>query len=568
VQALVIAASVLLACKLIYIQVLRHDFYMQLAAKYYPSNRPRAGQSGAILDREGRVLADSVTVASLKVAPRIARRMEDIPAMAQFIATTLKRDKKQILRILQSDADWAYLARGVDLQTAGKIMAAGFAGVTRDLEYRRTYPNGSLACHVIGVRSADYRPLEGLEYRYRFLLDGKPGTTVTNVDAFGRTIVGHEQQLSLPPLPGMDVVTTLDLTVQRFVEAELDRCMAKRRPKAATCVVMDCNTGEILALASRPNYDPNRIAGVPAGVTRVGVSPTSMLNLCVSRQHEPGSTFKPLVVAAALDAGVIKPTDRFLCKGTEMIGGKPLHCWGKWAVTGHGYLTPEQIIAKSCNLGAAHIALKLGADAYYKFLRKAGFGQVTRCGLMGEMAGQLQKPEQMRKRDLANIGFGQNVGVTDIQLVAAISAIVNGGLYHQPHIIKAVYNKDGSLYRKFEPPSPRRLCSEHTSKLIRKMLVAAVEHGTGHLARIKGACIGGKTGTAQIWDPKKREFSSYIMSFVLAAPMDTKPQFVILVTVQDPTIGEHGAEVAAPVAREIARSMLMRRGLLKRASSG
>ncbi len=563
IRALIVGVSVFLAGRLVYVQVFRHDFYLHLATIYHPSDRPRAGPPGAILTRSGHILADSVTVASLKVDPHIARDKEDLAPMARFIGKQLGVDESQVREKLHSNAPWEYLARKVDLEVASSIMDARFAGVQQDLEYRRNYPNGPVACHVVGVRGSDHRPREGLEYRYRFLLDGQPGTRITNVDAFDRTIVGQENQPALPPLPGMDLVTTLDLSVQRAVEAELDRCVSRTRPKAATCVVMDCRSGEILALGCRPCYDPNRIAGAPAGATHVGIPTKNLLNLCVSRQYEPGSTFKPLLIAAALDAGAIKPTDTFLCKGTETIGGKPLRCWGPWATRGHGRLTAEEVIVNSCNLGAAHIALKLGAEPYYDFLQRVGFAQKPRSGLASEVAGHIQKPEEMYERDLANLGFGQGVGVTDIQLAAAISAIVNGGIYYRPYIIRAVRTKEGDVYREANPPQGRQICSEATSKLVRKMLVAAVERGTGRQARIKGACVGGKTGTAQIWNPKTQEFDGNIMSFVMAAPLDTQPQFVILVTVQEPAVGEHGADVAAPVAREIAKSLLRRQGLLK-----
>lgn len=565
----VLAVSLYLCGRLVYIQVIRHSFYLELAAKYQPADHPRAGQPGAITDRDGRVLADSVTTASIKINPHIAQRHEDINRMASFIAGKLGLDPGEVLSILKRDSEFAYIARRVDLTKANVIMAANFAGVGMDLEYSRSYPNGRMACHVIGVRSSDHRPLEGLELRYRFLLDGAAGTPITNVDAFGRTIVGQEGEPALSPVAGMNLVTTLDLNIQRTVESELDRCMQERRAQAATCVVMDPRTGEILAMASRPNYDPSVVSGAGSRVAHAALSRNTMQNRCVTRQYEPGSTFKPLVVAAALDAGAITVSDTFDCPGTVMLGGKPLHCAGQWASRGHGVQTAEQVLINSCNIGAAKIAVRLGAPRLVDFLHNAGIAQLPRCGLAGEAAGQLQDSNKMRVRDLANVGFGQNVAITDIQLISAISAVLNSGIYARPHILKAVNNKDGALFREVNPQLGPRVCSAQTSALLRKFLVSVVEnaHGTGKKGRIPGVCVGGKTGTAQMWNPQARRFEGHIVSFVMFAPMDTLPQFAILVTVQEPKVGASGGEVAAPVAREIMRSILQRRGLIKPVSS-
>jgi stage V sporulation protein D (sporulation-specific penicillin-binding protein) len=564
---LIVALSAVLALRLAYIQTIRRPFYLTLATKIQPVDRPRAGQPGKIRDRNGEVLADSVTVATVKVNPGMARRNEDIQKMAAFLAEKLGLSEAQVSTALTSTADLEYLAKGVPLETASAAMAGNFAGLGQDLSYRRNYPRGALACHVIGARGSDHTPIEGLESQFRFLLDGLAGTPITNVDAFGRSIVGQEDQPALPSQPGVDLYTTLDFTVQGIAEAALQRCWEEKQPKSATCIVLDCNTGEILALACRPNYDPNLLSHAEEAAARKSLQPEQMSNLCAGREYEPGSTFKPLCIAAALDAGVIQPTDRFRCEGTTSIGGRRLSCWGEWAGKGHGLVTPADILAKSCNLGAARIALKLGADRYVKFLRSVGIGESTRSGLPGEADGRLLRPETMRTRDLANSGFGQSVSVTDVQMAAAIAAVLNGGVYYRPHIIKAVTDKDGKVYREVLPQALRQVCSEETSSTLRQMLVGVVEHGTGRLARIEGATIGGKTGTAQIWDSKLKQFNGYMMSFTLVAPLDTKPQFVILVTVREPKFGVHAADVAAPVAREIALFMLKQRGLLHSANT-
>lgn len=248
------------------------------------------------------------------------------------------------------------------------------------------------------------------------------------------------------------------------------------------------------------------------------------------------------------------------------MGGKPLSCWGRWAHQGHGRLDLASTIVKSCNICAARIALKIGAKKYWEFLRRCGIGSPTWIGLPGETDGKLRTPSQMEIRDLANMGFGQGVAVTDVQLLAAICAVVNGGRLMQPYLVDRVLNTDGTTYRQVEPLFIREVCTPATSRTIRKLLRGVVESpgGTGYRARIPGVAVGGKTGTAQMWDPERQRYRPYqhMLSFVLVAPVDIQPEFAILVTVKNPKRGEHGGQVAGPVAREIAVYMLQERDLI------
>lgn len=561
--SIVILLAVGLAGRLVYVQVINRGFYLRLDDRIHPVGPPLQSPAGAILDRRGQTLANSVMTASLKVDPRQLRRHEDTQSVAAYLAEKLATPEATILEILERDSNFAYLQRRVPLNIAREILDQQYKGMSQDLEYTRVYPVGAGGCHLVGYCSSDCRPLAGIEYRYRFVLQGLPGMPRQNVDAWGRTIVGREGEGGLPPVPGKDVILTIDLVLQRMVDDALDRCWKYNQPTEATTVVMDPNTGAILALASRPNYDPNRIASAATGVQRAAVSPQSLRNLPVNREYEPGSTFKILLAAAALETGAVKADDRFYCAGTTRLGGKPLRCWGPWAHKGHGSLDLTGVIAKSCNIGAAQIAVKIGPEPFYQFLRRCGFGEPTGIGLSAEAAGRLQSPQTMRVRDLANMGFGQNVSVTDINLLAAVSAIVNGGVLMQPHVVDRVINADGTVYRQVAPQPIRRVCSEATSRQVRGLLRQVVEKGTGRRAAVEGVGVGGKTGTAQIWDPKqKRYLDEHMMSFVLVAPVDKQPDFVILVTVRNPKIGRHGADVALPVARRIAMYMLKERGLV------
>lgn len=562
----VIIIAVVLALRLTYIQTVRRGFYLRVAQQLHRPEAPEAVPPGRIYDIAGRTLADAEAVADLKVDMVTLRKHENLEEVRQYLLPTLKVSPERLDAILESSRRGAYLARRVPLAQAEQVMAQRFRGITVEHGYKRVYLYGEVGCHVVGYYSSDQRPLGGLDRQYRFVLVGRPGTPRSNVDAFGRTIVGMEGQASLPPVPGKSLVTTLDLDVQRTVEAALDRLWQTNRPETATAVVMNPRTGALLALASRPNYDPNDISSAEIGVARAPVPAESLTNLSVTGDYEPGSTLKVLTIAAGLETGAVTPASRFYCAGTMELGGRRLSCWGRWEERGHGHgwLDLSGILAQSCNLGAAQLALRIGSEDFTRFLRQCNLGQRTGLGLSGESKGRLYDSESLYTRDVANMGFGQHLSVTSVQLVAAVSAVVNDGHYMQPQLVRRVLNADGSVYHEVAPTVKRKVCSPEVSRLVRQMMVGVVEHGTGKLARIPGVVIGGKTGTAQVWDPDTRTFppGEKVVSFVLIAPADRVPDFCILVTAENPAVGEHGADVAAPIANEIALYMLRRSGIL------
>ena len=562
----IILIAIGLAARVVYLQVFRRDHFLRLAGMLSSPNQPLAGQPGAIRDYRRRIVADSVITASVKADPKLIRQSHDVAAVSQYLSNELGLPSDQVKEKLNSKRDFVYLKRRVPLATSERIMAEQLAGISRDLEYKRVYPEGAVGCHLLGYYSSDYRPLAGVEYQYRFVIEGQVGTPLRNQDAWGRTIVGMENQPGLPAVPGKDLLLTVDWDLQKVVEDALEQCWDYEQPDQATVLVMEPDTGAILAMAARPNYDPNLIASAAGGIARVDIPKRDLINLTVSREYEPGSTFKVLLAAAALDTGAVTLGDTFVCPGTMQLGGKPLKCWGRWATIGHGGLNLADTIAKSCNVCAAQIAVRIGAERYCEFLRRCGISQRTRVGLPGETDGRLQAPDDMYKRDVANIGFGQNVAVTDVQLIAGICAVVNGGRLMRPYVVDRVLNPDGTTYRQVEPALVRRVCSQETSRTVRRLLRGVVEksYGTGHGARIPGVVVGGKTGTAQIWDPQRKKYreNEHMLSFVLVAPVDTQPQFVILVTVRNAKKGQYVSQVAIPVARQVAVYMLRERDLI------
>jgi len=555
-------ALLLLTGRLFHIQVIKRSYYLKLDAGIHRGLAPSHPKPGTICARGGEPLAESIQTLSLCADPVRVRDKEGVRCAAREIADAVGLGYVDVRDRLEQEAEkgsrFVYLKRLLPLSQAEKVDELRLAGVWGEHEYRRLYPGGSLACHVLGRCSPFHEPLDGIEYRWRFLLAGRAGTWRKNVDPHGRIIPGEDNRAVLPSVPGKAIILTIDRSVQRAAEMALDDCMDKQLPKAATCVVLDPQTGAVLALASRPCFDPNH----PGSSTE-----QQRENRPVIRQYEPGSLFKVLLAAAVLESERYKPSLRFFCGGVTEIGGKPLRCWGRWADNGgHGTLDLTGMLVKSCNLVAAQFALWLEPEEYHRFLKRVGIGERTQVGMPGEAGGYLRPTDELSERDLANLGFGQGVAVTDIQMVTAIAAVVNGGRLMQPYVVQTVADpREDTVLRQVKPLVRRRVCSEQTSAKIREMMRQVVEReeGTGKPARIEGVQVGGKTGTAQKWIPEAGGFvpGRNIVSFVLVTPLD-EPRFVILVTADEPTVGEHGADVAAPVARAVALAALRHAGLL------
>ncbi len=558
-----ITIGLLLGLRLAYIQTIRHGFYMRLAEEIADAPRPEVVPPGRIYDSAGHVLADSQSAADLGVDPTVARAA-NLEETRQALIEILGLPPETVDRKLAAPGHYQPLVKLAPAITVQRLQALQLPGLVVDPRYRRVYPNGTTAAHVLGAYSADQRPIEGLDLRYRFLLAGQPGTPRRNVDAWGRTIVGMEDDTALPSVPGKALVTTLDLDLQRQVEAALERLWTFNRPENAAVVVMEPTTGAILALSSRPTYNPNDLASSTASPRQSAVTQQHLRNLPVSWEYEPGSTFKVLTATAALHYGAVNMNSTFHCSGTIEIGGRPLHCWGKWAAKGHGSLDLAGVLAQSCNLGAAQVVTRVGPQRFTEFLQRCGFGARTGVGLPGEARGKVFPAASLRKRDLANMGFGQHILVTPLQLTAAISGVVNDGVYMQPQIVRRVLNADGTVFREIQPRAKVALCTPEVSRQVRRMMVGVVDKGTGRLAHIDGVAVGGKTGTAQVFDPATGTFpdDQKVVSFVLVTRADRRPDYCILVTAKNPQVGEHGADVCAPVAKDIALYLLRRNNLL------
>jgi len=554
---LALVALILIALRLGEIQLARAKYYLHTIAPQVTA-QPRTGMAvpGSLLARDGTVLAQSIYSYTLIAdAVGMAREKEPFAGVAHQLAGIIDKDENDIRATLEAHQNRKYilLQQWLEAEQVPAIREADVCGITLEPSYKRHYPNGTLACHLLGARNQFHIPLCGLEHRYRLLLDGKPSAVGSVTDSSGSPTLGGEDE-TLPPVAGFDIMLTLDVGLQRYVEARMDALCKRESPKNACAVVMKPSSGEILAMCSRPKFDPDILAeGADADpAARMAFKQEYACNVAVERNFAPGSTFKILLAAAALEAG-IDPNRRFSCPGHYDAGGQPITCWGRYGTQGHGQVNMERMVAMSCNIAAAKIALELGPQQYITFLRKAGIGTPPHAGFPGETAGLLPDPETLSRRDLAVLGFGQRVSASALQTTAAAAAIANGGIKLHPHIVAAVLNKDGTVFRQPDLPEPVSVCSRATAQAVLKMMVAAVDYGTAHTAAIEGVEVGAKTGTGQIWNPHTHTFyaDKYLTSFLLICPADN-PEFVVYVAALEPQVGQHGADVAGPTAREIA----------------
>jgi len=581
-MGLVCLVCMLLMGRVVHIQWYARDYYVSTSPKTPGVTKRLEGDRGRILDRNYRVLAESAAATTVSVCPAnvqqwaLGRRGGDRGSIAcaelaeeprliraaRAIAAALDLLESEVLEKLCREQQYVVLAKRADADRAeelkGLVKEAGIRGLSFDPITRREYPFDSLASAVLGYCDGEQRPTAGVEASYQHVTRGQVIALGDRYDRWGRRILNRRTAGRPRPEPGKDLILTLDLGTQQIAEKVLDECWATRHPRGANVVVMSARDGRVLAMACRPTFNPNHIS--KAKSAPVPVQLDALGNRPVSRPMEPGSTFKLLTIAAGLEYGVITPSSVLRCNGTEMIGGKPLGCWGKWRTLGHGSLTPAGILANSCNIGAAKVALRIGPERLWAFVRRCGIGQTPRAGLRAETPGRLLRPASMRTRDLACLGFGQGVLVSDLQMAQAACAILNGGLLYQPRIVEGYLTPNSSECYETKSRVVRRVCSSATSETLRRMAAYAVEKGTGKLAQIPGFCVGGKTATAQIFDPAQGIWLSgphdFVMSFVLAAPVDREPDFVVVVSVERPQVGTHASEVVAPMARRIAEHLL------------
>ncbi len=543
VKALVLAAFLIILFRLVDIMLIDHDRYKDIARLQRTIGKRVLFRRGVIYDRNGKELAINLERPSLYCDPKLIKKPEKV---AVTLTDLIGRPKADILRSIRQNRRFVWLARKVPPRVAEKIERFGFGGIGILPDTKRFYPMGIVGAHVIGFVDLDNRGKEGVERVYNKELIGDLKNSLNKRiylkrDARGNLLyTGGELEST-----GNSIVLTIDQGLQAIVESALDNVVKKRSPKAASVILMDPFTGEILALANRPTFDPNEPGSYRASYRR---------NRAVTDLYEPGSTFKIVMASAALEEGIATLNTKVDCSGGFIeVAGKKIRDTHK-----HGKLTLKEIIQKSSNVGAVKVALKLGPDRFFRYVRKYGFGQKTGVDLTGESPGIVKPPSQWSGTTLAAMAIGYEVMVTPIQVLNAYAVVANGGYRVRPHVLKAVLSKDGQLIRVINSTMGERVISEKTAIQLKEAFKAVVsKDGTAPKAAIDGNTVAGKTGTTKLIDPKTGRYTNrhFVSSFVGMVPVD-RPVFVAIVVVWDPKNAYYGGEVAAPVFREIAEKAL------------
>jgi cell division protein FtsI/penicillin-binding protein 2 len=557
---LLIFVAVAIVCRLLWIQIIRHSYYLQLASHRQVSDLPIPAQRGDIRDRNGLVLVTSIPQKAVFLDPVRYQKVIAQEAQPKPVSHHEKHNAKQpakpqltpaekfarltqLLQMTPADIHAKLLLPGkhveiksVSRRVGDQIRELKLSWVGLEDENKRTYPYGAMAAQTLGFIGADGHGLAGLEIKFNRYLAGRDGAVTQEMDGRRprRPIPGMRHKI--PPVDGHDLRLTIDASLQQVAESALAQGIENAGAAGGTALVMDPINGEILALACQPAFNPNDYQSSPQ---------ERWQNPAIVGVYEPGSTFKLVMATGALEAGFSESMQHAYCSGSKAIGRRTIHC----AHNPHGQVDLERIIEQSCNIGAATIGMRLGRERLAHYVKALGFGQRTGIELQGETPGLVPNPKHWSDIQLANIAFGQGISVTPIQLLRSYCIIANGGIMIQPHLVF-----DPAKHARTGP----RVISEATAAKMRRLFVTVVENGTGKAAAVKDFQIGGKTGTAQKPIPGIGYRSGkYIGSFIGFLPAD-RPRVAILVLIDEPTRGHYGGVVAAPVFQQIACQALLR----------
>ncbi len=546
--------SILIFFLLSFIIIVARDFQLQIIYKNKLEARARSQylkkinllpERGGIYDRNLNELAISIEVDSVYAHPAKVAKPK---TLARTIAPVLLTGKMRIEDKLLSNSPFVWLKRQIDLAKGERERISGIKGVGLMKESKRFYPPPNLASNVIGFVGHDSTGLEGIELEYNRHLIGGDVKVYGERDALGREMLFGDLEKS-HPIKGNDLILTIDKTIQYIAEKELRKVVRTTEAKAGMVIVMDPNTGEVLAMANLPTFDPNNFWDY---------RPQDWRNRSITDSYEPGSIFKVFLLAAALEEGIVGPNDIFYCEnGKYKVADRVFH-----DVKKHGWLSVTNIIKYSSNIGAIKIGEKLGGEQYVRYIDSFGFGKSTGIDIIGEASGVVKRFERS-KVSLATASFGHGVSTTAIQLVTAISAIANGGFLYKPYIAKSIISPDGMVVKEFNPTVVRRVVSEETAFMVKNILRGVTEEGgTGAKASLADIKIAGKTGTAQKPDLIYGGYApgKYISSFLGFAPADS-PRLAVLVLIDEPAGDFYGSTIAAPVFREIMKKSMAYLGL-------
>ena len=531
--------------KVFYIQVFAYDKLSSLAESLWSRELPIKADRGEIVDRNGEVLATNITTVSLVVVPG---QIDDAEAVARDLSDILGTDYQDMLKHVTKSTSIERVhpeGRGLDYDIAEKIDALGYDGVYLLKESKRYYPYGTVLSHVLGYVGIDNQGLSGIELYYDEYLTGADGAIKYFSDGKGNKL--ELTEVYEAPTSGTTLELTIDIDLQLAIENELDNAVSKYNPEQAMILAMDPDTGEILAMASRPTFDSNNYQDYTTEIIN--------RNLPIWMTYEPGSTFKIITLSAALEEQTINLfEDTFTDTGSINVDGSTIHCW---KVGGHGTQTMLEVVENSCNPGFVRIGQTLGVETLMRYIDAYGFGDKTGIDLNGESTGILFDIDAMGPVELATTSFGQGISVTPIQQIRAVSAAINGGKLYTPYIVGAFLESEtDSLILKTEPEVVGEVISEETSSLVRYALESVVANGSGKNAYIENFRVGGKTGTAQKVENGSYLDGNYILSFMGFLPADN-PEIVVYVAIDNPKgVTQYGGVVSAPIARNVMLSAI------------
>ncbi len=550
VMFVIIMLFILIIFKVFYIQVIDYKKLYKKANDLWSRNLPIEGDRGNIYDSKGNILASNVTTASLVIIPRqvvdkeqVARKLADILNVSYEDMYKHVSKKISIERVHPE-------GRRLSYEIASKISDLNLDGVYLMKESKRYYPYDKLLSNSIGFVGVDNQGLSGLELTYDKYLKSGYGAIKYYSDAMGQRLKLNE--IYVEPNNGMNIYLTINLEIQKTLERELDNAMTRYSADGAWGIAMDPNSGEILAISSRPNFSPSNYNDYTVEeINR---------NLPVWMTYEPGSTFKIITLAATLNENIVDLyNDHFYDTGSIKVGGATIHCWKH---KGHGYQTYLEVVQNSCNPGFVNLGLKLGKETLFKYIKDFGFGVKTGVDLNGEGAGIIFDVEKVGDLELATTAFGQGVSVTPLQQIVAVSAAINGGTLYQPYIVKSINEPEtNNVILLNNKKTVRNVITPDTSKKVREALESVVSLGTGRNAYIDGYRVGGKTGTAQKVKDGTYMVGNYIVSFMGFMPSND-PKIIVYVAVDNAKgITQYGGTIAAPIARNVLLSSISALGI-------
>ncbi len=544
--------------RLAYLMIVESDYYMLLAENLHEREREIKAARGEIIDRNGIVLAANESVCTISV---IHSQVEDVEEVTRVIAETLEMDEDTVREIVEKNTSMERIASNVSIEIGDIIREADLSGVKVDEDYQRYYPYEELASKVLGFTGSDNQGIIGLEVKYDEYLMGINGTILTMTDATGVELTDYEEE-RIEPINGNTLQISLDYNIQAYIQQEAEVLLEEKGAEAVQVIAMDPSTGEILAMVNVPEFDlnnPYTIEGLEEDITweEEEVLLNQMWrNGCINDTYEPGSTFKIITAAAALEEGAVTMESTFTCPGYRVVDGVRVSCH---ETDGHGTQTFLEAVQNSCNPSFIDIGLSIGAETFYSYFESLGLLSKTNIDLPGEATSIMHNVEDINAIELATISFGQSFQITPIQLATTVSSIVNGGTRVTPHLGMYILDEEGAVIETLEYEIEEEVLSEETSELMQMILESVVSEGSGINAYIEGYEIGGKTATSQTLP---RSANEYISSFIGFAPADD-PEILILALVYDPQGVYYGGTIVAPVVGEIFDNVLPYLGIEK-----